>query len=127
MNSKFPLPRATVVGLAVALLPTTLGSVAQESVSSSELVREQGWELVRDNCTECHSSQIIVQNSGNRAVWKSRIEWMQDSQGLGELAPEVEESILQYLAANYGQKTASRRQHLPAHLMPANPNAQPDQ
>ena len=104
-------------------LSVSLASIAQEGTAAGELVREQGWQLVRDNCTECHSSQIIVQNSGNRAVWKSRIEWMQNSQGLGELAPEVEDSILDYLATNYGQKAASRRQALPTHLMPDNPNS----
>jgi len=91
-------------------------------VAAGELVQEEGWELVRDNCTECHSSLIIVQNSGNRDVWKSRIEWMQSSQGLGELDLEVEGSILDYLTSNYGQKTASRRQALPMHLMPSNSN-----
>lgn len=103
-------------------LSTTLSSNAQEDAAGSDLVREQGWQLVRDTCTECHSSQIIVQNSGNREVWKSRIEWMQDSQGLGELTPQVEDSILDYLVTNYGQKTASRRQALPVHLMPENPS-----
>ena len=105
------------------MLSVSLGSSAQETAAAGELIREEGWQLVRDNCTECHSTQIIVQNSGNREVWKSRIEWMQSSQGLGELAPELEGSILDYLATNYGQKAASRRQALPAHLMPSNPNA----
>lgn len=109
----------TVVALSAS---QSLDSAAQGSAAPGELVQAQGWELVRDNCTKCHSSQIIVQNSGNRAVWQSRIEWMQDSQGLGELAPEVESSILDYLTTNYGQKTASRRQALPAHLMPNNPD-----
>ncbi len=114
----------TVATLTLLMLPLSLGSSAQENTAPGELIREQGWQLVRDNCTECHSSQIIVQNTGNREVWKSRIEWMQSSQGLGELAPELEESILDYLATNYGQKTASRRQALPAHLMPNNPDSQ---
>ncbi len=127
MNFRLPRRRAALLSLSIALLAAAFGSAAQESEAASVLVREQGWEMVRDNCTECHSSQIMVQNSGNRAVWKSRIEWMQDSQGLGELAPEVEESILQYLATNYGQNAASRRQALPAHLMPANPSTQSDQ
>tara|TARA_B110000881_G_scaffold650_1_gene455 strand:+ start:122 stop:481 length:360 start_codon:yes stop_codon:yes gene_type:complete len=112
----------TLITLSLPLLFTTASSTAQESVAAGELVQEEGWELVRDNCTECHSSLIIVQNSGNRDVWKSRIEWMQSSQGLGELDLEVEGSILDYLTSNYGQKTASRRQVLPMHLMPSNPN-----
>lgn len=109
--------------LSLLILTASATSVAQTNTAASDLVREQGWELVRDNCTECHSSQIIVQNSGTREVWKSRIEWMQDSQGLGELGPELEASILDYLSANYGQKTASRRQPLAAHLMPDNPDS----
>jgi len=112
----------TLITLSLPLLFTTASSTAQESVAAGELVQEEGWELVRDNCTECHSSLIIVQNSGNRDVWKSRIEWMQSSQGLGELDLEVEGSILDYLTSNYGQKTASRRQALPLHLMPSNSN-----
>ena len=112
----------TLITLSLPLLFTTASSTAQESVAAGELVQEEGWELVRDNCTECHSSLIIVQNSGNRDVWKSRIQWMQSSQGLGELDLEVEGSILDYLTSNYGQKTASRRQALPMHLMPSNSN-----
>ena len=120
MTNRMKLIWLTLITL--PLLFSATGSTAQESTVPGELIQEQGWQLVRDNCTECHSSQIIVQNSGNREVWKSRIEWMQSSQGLGELGPELEGSILDYLTTNYGQKAASRRQALPTHLMPSNPN-----
>jgi len=113
----------TLITLSLPLLFTAANSTAQESLATDELIQEENWQLVRDNCTECHSSLIIVQNSGNRAVWKSRIEWMQSSHGLGELGPELEGSILDYLTSNYGQKTASRRQALPIHLMPTTPNS----
>lgn len=122
MTNRMKLIWLTLITLSLPLLFTTASTAAQESVATGELIQEEGWQLVRDNCTECHSSQIIVQNSGNRDVWKSRIEWMQSSQGLGELGPELEGSILDYLTSNYGQKAASRRQALPAHLMPSNPN-----
>lgn len=122
MTNRMKLIWRTLITLSLPLLFTTASSTAQESVTVGGLIQEEGWQLVRDNCTECHSSQIIVQNSGNRDVWKSRIEWMQSSQGLGELGPELEGSILDYLTSNYGQKAASRRQALPAHLMPSNPN-----
>lgn len=124
MTNRMKLIWLTLITLSLPLLYTTASSTAQESVAVVELIQEEGWLLVRENCTECHSSQIIVQNSGSREVWKSRIEWMQNSQGLGELGPELEGSILDYLTANYGQKTASRRQALSAHLMPSNPDSQ---
>ncbi len=85
------------------------------------LVQAEGWQQVQANCTECHTAQLITQNSGTRAVWASRITWMQDTQGLGELNPATENIILDYLAANYGPKNASRRPNLPTHLLPPNP------
>ncbi len=89
--------------------------------AESGLIEAAGWLEVKATCTECHSAQMIVQNSGNRSVWKSRIEWMQDTQGLGLLSDIQEDTILTYLAENYGQKESSRRPAIPAHLMPTNP------
>ena len=123
MTNRMKTIRLTLIALALPLYLLAGSSAAQEGTATGELVQAEGWELVRDNCTECHSSQIIVQNSGNREVWKSRIEWMQSSQGLGELGTELEGSILDYLTANYGQKAASRRQALPMHLMPSTPDS----
>ncbi len=97
-------------------------ATAQENSQTGELIKQQGWQLVRDNCTECHTTQIITQNSGTREVWKSRLAWMQETQGLGKLEAALESSILNYLAENYGQRTSSRRPALAAHLMPAQAN-----
>ncbi len=103
------------------LLFSSLHSTAQETDSSTGLIVAEGWETVRATCTECHSAQLITSNSGSRAVWKSRILWMQDTQGLQQLTQDTEDTILSYLADHYGQKEASRRAALPAALMPANP------
>lgn len=105
-------------GLAILMSP---GSGAQEIDSFTGLKMSEGWLLVQATCTECHSAQLIAQNSGTRAVWKSRVRWMQETQGLGQLTDTVENSILDYLASNYGQKPASRRAGLPSTLMPDNP------
>ena len=120
---------ATASSLLLGLLIGSSAAMAQTQADSSELdletglKREPGWQAVRSTCTRCHTAQIITANSGNRAVWESRIRWMQSSQGLGELSPETEDQILSYLARNYGQKTSTRRQPLPASLMPPNPFA----
>lgn len=100
------------------LLPT---ANAQQGDADADLIQEEGWQLVQATCTECHTSQIIVQNSGNREVWKSRLTWMQETQGLGQLEVDVENSILDYLAMNYGQKASSRRPGLSGNLLPDNP------
>lgn len=98
-----------------------LQSHAQSGGSASGLVEAEGWETVQATCTECHSAQLITQNSGSRAVWKSRITWMQDSQGLRQLEAAEESVILSYLETNYGPKESSRRAGIPGHLLPANP------
>ena len=109
-----------LLGLTAALAVNL--PVAQEVKSdTSNLIVAEGWQEVQATCTECHSSLLITQNSGDKAVWESRIRWMQETQGLQVLAPELEESILSYLAANYGQKTYSRRAPLDTQLMPENP------
>lgn len=98
-----------------------LQSNAQSVDSNSGLIQAEGWETVEATCTECHSAQLITQNSGSRAVWKSRITWMQDSQGLRQLQRSEEAVILSYLETNYGPKDSSRRAGIPVHLLPANP------
>jgi hypothetical protein len=113
MRGKFSL----LFSLAFLACPVT----AQQTDNDTGLIIADGWDTVRATCTECHSAQLITQNSGSRAVWQSRIEWMQDTQGLQQLVPELEDIILQYLSDNYGPKQASRRAGLPSHLMPANP------
>jgi len=114
-----PLHIIYVAGSFLFLLCNT--SYAQEVDAVTGLIQGQEWELVRTSCTSCHSAQLITQNSGSREVWLSRIEWMQETQGLQQLAPEVEEKILHYLADYYGPKPATRRPALAAHLLPVNP------
>ena len=96
-------------------------SHAQQTARVSKLIEKDDWQLVQAICTNCHTAQIIVQNSGSRSVWKSRLIWMQETQGLGQLSVDVENSILDYLAGNYGQKTSTRRPGLAEHLLPTNP------
>lgn len=105
----------------LSLVLMTLENSAQTADTATGLIQADGWVDVKDNCTECHSAQMIIQNSGSRAVWKSRIVWMQETQGLGDLSGETENAILTYLARHYGQKESGRRNSLPAHLMPKNP------
>jgi hypothetical protein len=96
-------------------------SSAQQIDSGTGLKMDAGWVLVQAACTKCHSAQLVTQNSGTREVWKSRLRWMQEFQGLAQLSTAVEDSILDYLASNYGQKEATRRAGIATVLMPHNP------
>ena len=68
-----------------------------------------GFEQVKKTCTACHSPMLITQNKADREGWLEMIRWMQEKQGLWELEPELENVILDYLAANYGPTEAYRR------------------
>lgn len=117
-----------VAALILSFCTTWSGALAQPEIPAkvdrvTGLLIADGWELVQTNCTRCHSPQLIIQNSGNREVWQSRLSWMQETQGLEQFDAEVENSILDYLARNYAQKDPSRRASLEAELMPVNPYA----
>ncbi len=77
-----------------------------------------GWDVVKTNCTVCHSAKFITGQRGDRNTWESMIRWMQRTQGLWSLPDETEKVILDYLATNYPPGKALRRANLPASLMP---------
>jgi len=91
----------------------------------SGLIMAPGWEIVKGNCTACHSAKFITGQRGDRETWESMIRWMQRTQGLWQIPSETETTILDYLATNYPPGKASRRTNLPPNLMPRTPNGGP--
>lgn len=97
--------------LAILLIFTPLSASAAEPLIDKDtgLIVAPGFEEVRQTCTVCHSPMLITQNKANREGWLEMIRWMQKNQGLRQLEPELEKTILDYLSTNYGQTTTSRR------------------
>ncbi|MDN6180538.1 MAG: hypothetical protein L0I84_05970 [Halomonas subglaciescola] len=118
MNVSFQWANAALITMLIGL-PTA--APAQEIDSDTGLIKAPGWQATKANCTVCHSARLVTQNSGSRAHWKSLIRWMQDTQGLWQFQPEMEATILDYLASNYGPKEDARRPPLPRVNMPDNP------
>ncbi len=85
------------------------------------LVIAPGWEQVKAKCTRCHSPKLIIGQRGSRTTWTEIIRWMQDTQGLEQFTAEEEQSLLDYLAANYAPGATARRKPLDAALLPPNP------
>ena len=79
------------------------------------------WELVRGNCTACHSAKLITQQRGTAEQWLAMIRWMQKKQNLWQFDPGTEGRIIAYLAENYPPDAARRRAPIPPDLMPPNP------
>lgn len=63
------------------------------------------------NCTNCHSSKLVIQNRMNAERWKATIQWMQETQNLWDLGKN-EEVIINYLVTNYPPKKKGRREGL---------------
>lgn len=116
--------------LAVPLLASPLaagtGRAAETLDPQTGLVVAPGWKAVRANCVACHSAKLVTQNRGSANTWRGLIRWMQETQGLWELAPGVEAEILDYLAEHYGPRTDARRAPLDKRLLPPNPYRSPD-
>ena len=72
------------------------------------LVAAEGLMAVVNNCTNCHSAQLVTQNRMNKERWKTTIAWMQKTQNLWDLG-ENEEIIINYLVTNYPPKKKGRR------------------
>ena len=77
----------------------------------SGLIYDEGYLLVKQNCANCHSLELVTQNNASRAGWEENIRWMQETQGLWDLGSS-EGSILDYLSKNYGPKKSGRRANL---------------
>ena len=97
--------------LPILLLLLAAPGFAEDKETDKEtgLIIAPGFEQVKETCTVCHSPMLITQNKADRDGWLEMIRWMQDKQGLWDLEPDVENTILDYLAANYGPTAASRR------------------
>lgn len=63
------------------------------------------------NCTNCHSSKLVIQNRMNKERWIATIRWMQESQNLWDLGKN-EEIIVDYLVTNYPPQEVGRRANL---------------
>jgi hypothetical protein len=74
-------------------------------------VEDAGLMLVVNNCTNCHSAKLVIQNRMSKERWLATIRWMQETQNLWDLG-DNEAAIVNYLATNYAPSKKGRRQNL---------------
>lgn len=87
--------------------------------AATGLAVDEHFELVRANCTVCHSPKIITQTRLSRDEWRATLRWMQATQGLWSFPAATEKQILDYLSRHYGPgDRALRRKPLPPNLRP---------
>lgn len=95
---------ATKICIAILLLINVAWAAPQKDESTGFII-DLGWELVKANCTVCHSSKLVIQNNLSEVGWLDTIRWMQQEQGLWDLG-DYEAIILKYLSKNYGLSEA---------------------
>jgi hypothetical protein len=94
-------------------------ALAEEPVDEATGLRvAPGWELVRAHCGGCHSHKLVTNQRADRQTWLDIIRWMQATQNLWQFDTATENSILDYLAANYPPQPNRRRAPIPPTLMP---------
>ncbi len=99
------------------LVPFMSGLASSDTDPETGLVIAPGYDLVKVQCTVCHSAALITQSRATREGWLGMIRWMQDSQGLWPLGAS-EAPILDYLATHYPPSSSGRRKPLSAALLP---------
>ncbi|HSH47943.1 MAG TPA: hypothetical protein VK991_05100, partial [Halomonas sp.] len=58
----------------LAPLPSLADAEASQDIDpDSGMIIADGWEIVKANCTACHSAKLVTQNHGSRNHWKSLI------------------------------------------------------
>ena len=75
------------------------------------LIEAEGLMTVVNNCTNCHSALLVIQNRMNAERWIASIKWMQETQNLWDLG-ENQDIIVNYLVTNYPPKEKGRREIL---------------
>ncbi len=112
-----------VLALGMWVVPAAAQEPTPQIDAASGLVIAPGWEVVRAQCTACHSSKLITQNRATRKGWLDAIRWMQATQKLWHLGAN-EPVILDYLSRHYGvpdRYQRMRRQPLSVHELPPSP------
>ena len=103
---------------AAAALTLSLAAAGAEIDAGTGLVMQPGWQDVRAHCGTCHSLGLVTHQRADRATWLAMIRWMQETQNLWALPPEVEDRILGYLAEHYPPGEYARRAPIAPELMP---------
>jgi len=75
------------------------------------LIDAPGLQETVNNCTNCHSAKLVMQNRMNAERWHATIRWMQETQNLWPLG-DNEKIIVDYLVTNYPPKNKGRREGL---------------
>ena len=81
----------------------TCGASGPVTVDCWDVCRDAGYDLVAGSCGACHSMQLVMAQRRSAQRWDELIEWMVATQGMPPPAAAERQTIVSYLARNYGE------------------------
>lgn len=99
-QSGSPLPLDEAPG---ASTPVGAEAPAEKDRDFGVLVDAPGVEKTYAYCTACHSEMIVAQQGKTRKHWADLLAWMVEEQGMTPIKEPDLSTVLDYLAANYGE------------------------
>jgi hypothetical protein len=87
--------------LTIAVFIGSASILAAEIDQDSGLIIDEGWEIIKNTCGNCHSLSLVTSQRADRRSWLDTIRWMQANQNLQQFDIDTENAILDYLAKNY--------------------------
>ncbi|MCF0073712.1 hypothetical protein LZD49_24750 [Dyadobacter sp. CY261] len=98
------LPETSLTNANVAAMPADTTKKDPET----GLIVDENLYMVKAQCTNCHSTKLIIANRFTRDGWKQKIRWMQANHNLWELG-DAEKPVLDYLEKNYSPTASVAR------------------
>ncbi|MEQ8965896.1 MAG: hypothetical protein RID91_08735 [Azospirillaceae bacterium] len=89
--------------LAAVLAALAVAPLAAAQEPAEALPEGEGRPVVQALCGACHSLRLVTQQGMSRTRWEHTLDWMVAEQGMGELPPDLEATVLDYLAAHFGE------------------------
>jgi mono/diheme cytochrome c family protein len=84
-------------------------AVTQPAEEETVLPEGHGRAETFGYCIACHSTAIIRRSQFSREQWEGLMDWMTEKHGMNRLEGELRETIVNYLATQFGPSQAPAR------------------
>lgn len=84
-------------------------AMAARAEEESVLAEGEGRAEVFAYCTACHNTALIRRSAFTRERWDELMDWMAEKQGMNPIDGEFRDTIVDYLARNYGPRARGPR------------------
>ena len=84
-------------------------AIAPRSEEETVLAEAPGRAETFGYCTACHNTALIRRSAFTRERWDELMDWMAEKHGMNPLEGEMRETIVDYLAGQYGPRQRGPR------------------